>query len=474
MTSLAQILSAVDQELDARGDRPRHVDDFYPDEGDTRRALYPKHLEFFKAGPNHRERLFLAANRVGKTEGVGLYEMTLHLMGKYPKWWKGRRFNRPIRAWCAGDTGKTVREILQYKLLGPPPNFGGGLLPKDRILSTKRGSGVADSIEVVNVKSEFGRSQLLFKSYDQRREGFQGTEQDVILLDEEPPLEVYTECLLRTMTNDGMLLLTFTPLLGLSDVVLQFCEGGRIDLPVAGKFVVSATWDDVPHLSKKAKEDLWSSIPPYQRDARSKGVPQLGSGAIFPVPEGDIIVKPFEIPKFYKKGFGMDVGWNRTAAIWGARDLETDIVYLYSEHYRGQAEPSVHAEAIKSRGVWIPGEIDPASRGRSQDDGKQLLQQYIDLGLELNKADNTVESGIYDVWQRLSAGKLKVFSNLQNWLAEYRVYRRDEKGRVVKSNDHAMDATRYLMKGIDNMKQEPVKRKGKDENGSRGAQQWMQ
>ncbi len=211
------------------------------------------------------------------------------------------------------------------------------------------------------------------------------------------------------------------------------------------KLVVTATWDDAPHLTAEQKSELWASIPPYQRDARSKGIPQLGSGAIYPVPETDILVKPFDLPLFWPRAYGLDVGWNRTAAIWGAHDRDTDTVYLYQEHYRGQAEPSVHAAAIKARGDWMQGVIDPASRGRGQRDGEQLLQNYIDLGLLVSKAENGVEAGLFDVWQRLSTGRLRVFSTLQNWLSEYRLYRRDEKGQVVKTNDHLMDATRYLV-----------------------------
>lgn len=218
------------------------------------------------------------------------------------------------------------------------------------------------------------------------------------------------------------------------------------------KLVVGATWDDVPHLTAEQKAELWKSIPPYQRDARSKGIPQLGSGAIYPVPESDVIMQPFELPPFWPRAFGMDVGWNRTAAIWGAHDRESDIVYLYAEHYRGQAEPSVHADAIKARGAWMTGAIDPASRGRSQKDGEQLYENYLELGLNLIKAANGVEAGLFDVWQRLSTGRLKVFSTLQHWLAEYRLYRRDEKGAVVKKDDHLMDASRYLIvSGVDVM-----------------------
>ena len=373
------------------------------------------------------------------TEGVGLYELSLHLTGDYPVWWQGRRFGRGVKAWVAGDTRQTVREILQTKLLGRPGNFGTGLIRGEKIARVVRGGGgVADSIDTVYVRHSSGDdSMVTFKSYDQRRESFQGTEQDIIMLDEEPPQNIYTECVMRTMTNNGMVIMTFTPLMGMTQLVMDFIE--------SGKYMVTATWDDVPHLSDEVKKEMLASMPPHQRDARSKGVPLLGAGAIYPVPEEDIVIGDMEIPKHWARCYGLDVGWNRTAVVWGALDRDTDTLYLYAEHYRGQAEPSTHAEAIKARGAWIPGVIDPASNGRSQDDGVRLMQTYKDLGLDIAPAFNGVESGIYGVWERLSTGRVKVFKSLQNWLTEYRMYRRDEKGKIVKSNDHLMDATRYLV-----------------------------
>jgi hypothetical protein len=215
------------------------------------------------------------------------------------------------------------------------------------------------------------------------------------------------------------------------------------------KFVTFCAWDDVPHLSAEAKHGLLSAYMPHERDARTKGVPSLGAGAIYPVPEDDILCDPFEFPAWYRHSYALDVGWNRTAALWGAYSIEDDVLYLYAEYYRGQAEPAVHAAAIKARGEWIPGTVDPASRGRGQHDGEQLFEQYQALGLRLTKANNAREAGIYDVWSRLSTGRLKVFRTLQNWRSEYRIYRRDEKGAIVKENDHLMDAMRYeCMTGI--------------------------
>ena len=227
----------------------------------------------------------------------------------------------------------------------------------------------------------------------------------------------------------------------------------------ASKYLTNAGWDDVPHLDADTKAKLLASTQPFLRDARSKGIPSLGAGAIYPVEEEVWLVDPFVIPNHWRRAYALDVGWNRTAGIWGAYDGDQDVIYLYSEHYRGQAEPSIHATAIKARGDWVPGVIDPAARGRSQDDGKRLYQLYLALGLQLHLANNAVDAGIQEVWERLSTGRLKIFSTLRNWRMEHRLYRRDEKGAIVKKNDHLMDATRYLiMSGIRRATTKPVAR----------------
>ena len=221
--------------------------------------------------------------------------------------------------------------------------------------------------------------------------------------------------------------------------------------------VVMAGWGDVPHLSEAEQRDLRKSIPPYQRDARTKGIPQLGAGAIYPIEETEITVEPFEIPRHWPRAYALDVGWKHTAALWGAMERETDTWFLYAEYYRGHAEPAVHAAAIRARGEWIPGCVDPAAHGRGQDDGKKLIDSYRGQGLELYIADHAVEVGIFDVYERLSTGRLKVCKTLRNWLAEYRIYRRDHLGRIAETPDHLMDDTRYLIRtGMEIMTTEPV------------------
>jgi phage terminase large subunit-like protein len=103
------------------------------------------------------------------------------------------------------------------------------MIPGDLIVSTSPKPGLPNAVGSVWVRHAAGGTSLLqFKAYDQGREKFQGTAQHWVWLDEECPLDVYTECLARTMTTDGNVALTFTPLKGLSPLVLEFMPGGQI------------------------------------------------------------------------------------------------------------------------------------------------------------------------------------------------------------------------------------------------------
>ena len=214
---------------------------YFPDSGPFRRELYAKHLQFFAAGGRHtpfpscpegcdgsphRERCFMAANRIGKSES-GAYETTLHLTGLYPDWWTGKRFDRPVKAWAASDTNKTAREVLQLKLLGPVNAPGTGMLPADLITHRTAKPGIAESVDTIYVRHmSGGLSSVTFKSYQEGRESFQGASIDFGWADEEPPESIWTEMLMRTMVTGGCVILTFTPLLGMSAVVLSFLPNG--------------------------------------------------------------------------------------------------------------------------------------------------------------------------------------------------------------------------------------------------------
>lgn len=442
-----------------------------------------KHREFLFAGAKYPERYFSAANRVGKTKASS-YEMALHLTGLYPEWWKGRRFKNPVMGYSIGSTGETTRNILQTELVGDLDTGVGGMIPHHLIFKTTAKSGISGAIDTLKVKHVSGGiSTLRFKSYDQGRRAFEGEEIDVVHLDEMPDLEVYSEAYTRTMTRNGIIMVTATPLDGLTPLVLNFYaqsdflpkdmklpsvikmakedyavqieeakKRGEIvpDVGICHKAVIVAGWDDAPWLDEGAKVRILAATPPHLRQARSTGIPGDSGGMVFPLALDEILVDDFPIPAHWKLINGLDPGWSATGACFCALDQDTDTLYMYADYKRGQAEPLIHAEAIKSKSKWAEAPViwDYAGMGgRSEEESTRNL--YRKHGLRLINANKSVEAGIAAMWERLSTGKLKIFRSCKEFQKEFVTYHRDDKGRIVKDNDHIIDPCRYVVLGID-------------------------
>jgi len=153
----------------------------------------------------------------------------------------------------------------------------------------------------------------------------------------------------------------------------------------------------------------------------------LDSGASFTRSQiSSIVVPEFPIPDHWERAYGLVVRWHTAAVICGARDPNSDVLYLDGEYW-GEADPAVHVAAIRARGEWIPGLIDLFDNGRDRLDGIRLMEIYGGLGLHLQQVDNSLESGILQVSQRMRSGRLKVFPSLTKYLEERRLYRRDGK-----------------------------------------------
>lgn len=195
---------------------------------------YAKQREFHKAGKGNSERLLIAGNQLGKSV-AGAAEWAIHLTGRYPDWWEGAEFKKPVAMWASGVTSEGTRDNPQRLLVGPPSienEWGRGMIPKDALLGWSRAMGVANLLDSITVRwggggdIQAGVSTLGFKSYEKGREKWQGPTLDGVWFDEECPLDIYTEGLTRT--NNGQLgqfaIMTFTPLQGMSDVVGLFLQ----------------------------------------------------------------------------------------------------------------------------------------------------------------------------------------------------------------------------------------------------------
>lgn len=415
---------------------------------------YHKQVEFHTAGATFRERLFRAGNQLGKTLSSA-NEIAIHLTGKYPDWWQGKRWSRGVTGWALGESMESTRDTLQRLLMGRPGEWGTGTIPKDSILEIRRAIGIADSIDCVFVKHISGSiSRLYFKSYEKGRSKLQGETLDFAALDEEPPMDIYMEVLTRTNATKGIVWITFTPLLGMSDVVCLFLQK-----PTADRADISMTINDVEHYSKEDRDRIIASYPEHEREARAMGVPILGSGRVFPIAESRIKVEPFLLPDIWPRIAGIDFGWDHPSAIiWMALDRDTDTIYIYDCHRVRETTPQDQAAHILTRGDWMPVAWPHDGLQHEKGSGFQLAEQYRNTGInmlhEMAQFPETgdemghkisrvsVEAGVLGMLQLMQAGKFKVFSTLNDWFEEFRLYHRKE-GKIVKLQDDLMSATRY-------------------------------
>lgn len=412
---------------------------------------YKKQRDFHAAGAikGIRERMLLAGNQLGKTLAAGA-ETAMHLTGRYPDWWEGRRFTHPTTAWAASVTSQGTRDTIQRILLGPPGEWGTGMIPKECVVDIKRQAhGVPDAVESITVRHlSGGTSRITLKSYDQGRERFQGETLDFIWFDEEPnDIGLYIEGLTRTNATKGILYMTFTPLLGMSSVVKRYLME-----KYPGTHVTSMTIWDAEHYTEEERQAITRAYPEHERKARAEGIPMLGSGAVFPVAEEMIKVQAFPLPDHWPRLVGIDFGYNHNfAAVWIAVDPDTDTIYVYDCFVAREQTPLMHSGPIRAKGAWIPVAWPGDGLQHDKGSGIPLHQQYKTHGVNMlgsralwPDGSNSVEAGLMEMLERMQTGRFKVFSHLEPWFVEFRIYHRKD-GKLVKLDDDAISATRYAV-----------------------------
>src|SRR6516162_632167 len=255
---------------------------------------YPLQLKFHNAGSKYRERLFCCGNQLGKTL-AGAMEAAMHATGRYPDWFEGKRFDKPTVGWACSVSGEVARDTVQRLLLGRSGAVGSGTIPKDCILETVTARGIADLVGTIKVAHlSGGVSLIILKSYAAEREALQGETLDWAWADEEAPIDIYTELLTRTNVGNGPVWMTETPLLGVSEVVRRFLHEKSPD-----RYVQMMTIEDVDHFSAEEKQRIIASYPKWEVEARTKGVPILGSGRIFPIEESRITCEHRDFPSHW-------------------------------------------------------------------------------------------------------------------------------------------------------------------------------
>lgn len=422
---------------------------------------YPWQRRFFDAGAWAIHRLVMAANGVGKSQTV-CAEFAMHVTGRYPSWWKGKRFDYGgWEAWIGSIDNDMQKRGPQRALCGRSlEELGTGLIPADAILKDPelRQAGVKSVIDTLIVKHVSGKPVTIkWLTFEQGWRKWQSGDPKIILWDEEPDesnvdqKDILSECLTRLVRNNGIWMVGYTPLLGETQLTKHFMDSDDSSI-----WYIGATWDDAPHMDENAREKYRKLYPSHQRDARSKGIPMLGEGRVFDQSDSDIVIDPIEIPDHWARICGIDFGLaHPAAAVWIAWDRDNDKKYVYDCWREDNKKSKQHAEVINSRGDWIPVSWPHDGEKRDKDSAERLCDKY----RKIHKVNMLAKSARYKnekggsqaqwpiietVRDDMETGQFKVFRTCAAWLEEFRSYH-VKNGQLVGRKDDALKASFYAM-----------------------------
>ena len=412
---------------------------------------YPKQVAFFEMGGAKRERLLTAGNQQGKTE-AGAFEATCHMTGEYPKWWTGRRWDRPTRGWLVGETSAVTRDNLQRKLCGEPgvdSEWGTGMIPREALIDRSRAPGVVDAYDTLQVRHVSGGTSVArFKSAEQGRSKFQGETLDWCWNDEEPPMDIYSEELARITATRGMIFTTFTSMMGPTTLVSRFFAEDR---PNCG--MVQMGLRDALHITPDQYETLINQYLPHERDARINGGIMRGEGRIFLTPEENLMEPVSQrVPEHWVKLWGIDFGIGHPFAaalvLW---DRDTDTIHVHDAWRIADALSLVHADYIRRVAGNVPVAWPRDGTERDSHSGDPLAAAYKKHGLRMMPEHATwsdgslsTYAGVKEMDERMKTGRFKVADHLHDFFEEYRNYHYKD-GKINKIKDDILSAVRVAI-----------------------------
>ena len=445
---------------------------------------FPYQVDFYKTGLACDRRGILAANRVGKTVAT-CYELAMHLTGRYPTWWQGKVFNKPITCFAAGESWQQVALVLQQELMGTPDAklvyaIGSGAIPRDCIVFETIRSDSANIIGVEVKHKSGGISRLIFGNYTQEVRNMQGFKLDLVVFDEQPPDSMFSELVTRTATLQGQILCSFTPLKGLNGLVSKFWNREE------GYEFVRVSWNDVdeydgwglPFLLQSTRDQLERDFMPWEREARIAGVPVMGQGAVFqlrnwPTYKGDEY--DFKNDKNIYRVIALDLGLinDKTVISLMYWDHVEKIAYLHHQIIvKGieEANPINYINMLMRPEVFgcpIVLPADASTQGRYTMSSQSIRELFEEYNLNVyeraimnppgpdGKVNNHKAFGLNVMRQMMEVKSFMINENCVEFLREAQNYFVDEKGRYSDPDD-CIDSARYALLGCLNDLAEPV------------------
>lgn len=366
-----------------------------------------------------------------------------------------KRWQPPFHAWICCPKNKKLNEAILPKIreLCPPAAFKGG--------------SFSDAFSKQEAFLEFANGSTFgFKTYDQDVDAYSSATLHRIHWDEEPPgehgYEIRKEARARLLKHGGDEVLSMTPLLGLSWVYEKVYE--RWEMGDDRIFCVRADMDDNEYLSEDFKQQFLADLTQEERDARKSGKFVHFRGLVYPEwDEKRHVIDPVK-PSHVKRMdtvVGIDPGYRTTAVAFCAFDddnhlLVYDELYLHEEDAIPENAAKIIKAKVKAWGVDPMYIIDPSARNREIVTGKRVAQAYKNAGIPVLPGQADVEVGVFEVRRRLQHKDaqdelnpiMHVTRNCRVFQWEIGRYRMDDRAdgvfKVVKENDHIMDAVRYV------------------------------
>ncbi|MDY2880568.1 MAG: terminase family protein [Candidatus Borkfalkiaceae bacterium] len=407
--------------------------------------VHRKQLEFHRCPK--RNRWVFGGNRSGKTE-CGAVETVYLARGIHPY----RENRKDVFGWVVSLSREVQRDVAQKKILH--------YLPPEWISDVVMSSGRKDSpengvIDQIMVKNVFGGISVIgFKSCDQGREKFQGSSLDFVWFDEEPPEDVYRECLMRVIDRKGDVFGTMTPLKGLTYIhdEIYLNEGNSPEV-----WYEFFEWADNPFLSEEEAKEMTAGMSESELESRRYGRFRSNSGLVYPEFEENVhVVDPFPVPADWQNRLSIDPGLNNPLSChWYAVDYDGN-VFVVAEHYAAGKDVGWHADRIREisdRIGWrrdgdgkIRALIDSAANQRTLASAKSVTELFHEHGIAADpRVDKDLFAGIARVKEYFKEKKLFLFRGCDNLVRELKSYRWGEGDVPRKRDDHCLDELRYFL-----------------------------
>lgn len=225
------------------------------------------------------ELLILGGNRAGKTEWaakrIAQAFVGTDLSGTMPSWIKEKSARRGINIWCLHTTNMTSVSMQQnvfYKYL--PRELKEAKKNKHTQVSWTQKNGFSDNTAV------YQNNQIWFLNYAQDIKVVEGGEVDFVWCDELVPADWLETLRYRLVTRNGKLIVTFTPILGYTQVVKEYITTSRIKTWKESELLPNNNVVGVPkgHMPYTAEDSygkhgcIWfhSKLNPYNNWERMK------------------------------------------------------------------------------------------------------------------------------------------------------------------------------------------------------------